>query len=219
MELVSHTSNRYRSRRTGYSEQSEQHGLSKVRQRTKFGTGVKDSVDQSQSTSNLRSKAPSTRSEESIIACARQKCRSQDDHSEDGYSLSNWKIKIGIVGARSISIITISCNFMLVAKNIIRIQLMSWILCATTVMQLLWPVLIWSFFSCSNYSPFSCIYSRTMRHALAASPPIPLSDMCIFKVNSERTSMQSSALSFSYSTLASLSSQTYQTQVPPEHHP
>ncbi|TGO43733.1 hypothetical protein BCON_0974g00020 [Botryotinia convoluta] len=69
VQMVSHTSSRYRTRRTGYSEQSGQHELSKVRNRSKFVPGTKDSLDQNQSTYHLKATATagSARSEESTF--------------------------------------------------------------------------------------------------------------------------------------------------------
>jgi len=67
MELVSQTSGRYRSKRTGYSEQSDQFELSRRTQKPNLSSGAGDSMDQGQSKAHTQSLAPSTRSEESIL--------------------------------------------------------------------------------------------------------------------------------------------------------
>jgi len=71
VRLLSQASSGYRSRRTGYSAHSDQHELSKVRQRSIFtrgGRDVKDSMDHvGQTASHAESRGPDARSEESIL--------------------------------------------------------------------------------------------------------------------------------------------------------
>lgn len=71
VRLVSQASSGYRNRRTGYSTHSDQHELSRVRQRSGFASSggvVKDSMDQvGQTAYHAKSRGPETRSEESIL--------------------------------------------------------------------------------------------------------------------------------------------------------
>ena len=67
MQLVSQASSRFQSRRTVYSEQSDQHELSRIAERSKFNTGVKSSTEHILNDYHIEGAALSTRSEESIL--------------------------------------------------------------------------------------------------------------------------------------------------------